>query len=153
MHVDFEMLDDVWPYLLESGFGKACLETATPTALTAFDDKDCLHVALKLNLPIKLDDKLPIPVNVKAPNPAHESVFKEFRIQTVRDSIETEFTEPFTQADDPFDPDFYAPYFGLYGVDDHGLLEHIADRRTYAETMAFAKKLVPGIEFPVTPTA
>lgn len=152
MHIEFDILDYAWPYLLKDRFGKGCLAVILPSSLTKFDDNDCLRVALKLGLPIKLDDILPIPIDVKSPNPTDGSIFKEFRIQSVRDSIENESTEPFTQADDPFDPDFDVPYFSLYGVGDDGLLEHISDRRTYTEAVGLALKLVPGIEFPVAPT-
>ena len=152
LHLDFNLLDEMWPYLLEDRFGEACLAAIVPSALTEFDDNDCLRVALRLRLPIKLDDKLPIPVDVKSPNPAHGSAFKEFRIQTVRNSIENELITPFTQDDDPFDVEFDAPYYGLYGVADDGLLEHVADRPTYSEAVSLALKLAPGIEFPITPT-
>jgi hypothetical protein len=152
LHLDFDLLDGVWPYLLKDEFGKACLAAVPTDAMIEFDDNDCLRIALRLRLPFKLDDMLPIPVDVRSPNPISGSSFKEFRIQTVRDSIETELIAPFTEDSDPFDAEYAAPYFGLYGVSDDELLEHIADRATYAEAVRLALKLAPGIEFPVTPT-
>lgn len=65
----------------------------------------------------------------------------------MRDALDDEITEPFTLDDEPFDENFGAPYFGLYGVDAGGVLEHIADRRTYAESVSLAQKLAPGIVF------
>lgn len=151
LHVEFDMLDYAWPYLLKDRFGEACLGAILPNTLVEFDTDDCLRVALKLRLPIRIDDKLPLPIDVKIPNPLPGSAFKEYRIQTMRDSVETEMTTPFTQDDEPFDADFEAPYFSLYGVGEDGLLEHIANRKTYSEAVSLAQKLVPGVEFPSTP--
>src|SRR5881394_2356330 len=33
LHIDFDLLDDVWPYLLEDRFGEACLAVLPPNAL------------------------------------------------------------------------------------------------------------------------
>jgi hypothetical protein len=60
---------------------------------------------------------------------------------------------PFTLSDEPFDGDFDLPYFSLYGVDAKGIREHIADRRTYFEAVNLAKKLIPGIVFPISPSS
>src|SRR5688572_17077780 len=46
-HVVFEEMSEVWPYLMEDKFGDACLESMLPSALTGFDDSDCLRVALR----------------------------------------------------------------------------------------------------------
>ena len=86
-HVAFEEIDDVWPYFLEDGFGGACLKVMSADAFASFDDSDCLRVALELQLPIKADGSLPLPISVSAPNPVSESAFSEFRIQTVRDQL------------------------------------------------------------------
>jgi hypothetical protein len=51
-HVDFDQLNDVWPYILADRFGDACVATILPTHLDQFNDHDCLMVALKMNLPI-----------------------------------------------------------------------------------------------------
>jgi len=51
---------------------------------------------------------------------------------------------PFMQGDDPCDPRFGAPVFGIYGVKD-GFLEHLADRRTYAQARSLLLALLPGI--------
>jgi len=152
LHVDFNELDHVWPYLLEDRFGETCLAVLLPTALAQFDDSDCLRVAMRLRLPIILDDKLPVPVEVVALNPVPGSSFREFKIQTVRDAIEDSDPNPYSADDEPFDEEFGRPYFGLYGVGDDGKLEHIADRRTYSEALRLAQKLAPGVAFPTTPT-
>jgi hypothetical protein len=146
-HINFDEMDTVWPYLLEDKFGDACLD-ALPTGLETFDDSDCLRVAMRLGLPIKQDGKLPIPCNVVADNPIPNSPFRKFRIQTVRDENEEDGGNvPYTIGDEPFDENFGEPYFGLYGVYEDGILEHIADRQNYTEALALAEKLAPGIEF------
>ena len=93
-----------------------------------------------------------IPVNVTALNPVSGSLFCEFRIQTVRDSIEDGDSNPYSVDDEPFDEEFGRPYFGLYGVSHDGKLEHIADRKTYSEAVRLAEKLAPGVAFPNSPT-
>ena len=151
-HINFDEVNDVWPYLLEEKFGKACLAHLLPHALPQFNESDCLWVALHLRLPVICDDALPIPIDVTAANPIGETGFREFRIQTVRDSIEDGGVVPFVADDDPFDEEFGEPYFGLYGVGDDGKLDHIADRKNYGEVLNLAKKLAPGIGFPSKPT-
>ena len=146
-HVAFENIDDVWPYMMEDKFGGTCAELMGAENLAAFDDEDCLRIALRLGLPVESAGGLPVPIDRIAPNPIIGSVFRSFRIQTVRDVLDDEITEPFTLNDEPFDENFGAPYFGLYGVDADGTLEHIADRRTYAEAVSLAEKLAPGIAF------
>jgi hypothetical protein len=135
MHVDFNETNDVWPYLLEDKFGEACLATLAPDSLGQFDDSDCLRVAMRL----------------RSSNPTPDSGFREFRIQTLRSLIEDGDAVPFTADDEPFDDEFGHPYFGLYGVDKDGLLEHIADRKTYSEAVRLAEKLAPGVAFPNSP--
>lgn len=152
LHIDFRTLNDVWPYLLQDRFGTACLVVISPSALTEFDDTDCLRVAMHLHLPIALDDKLPVPINVNALNPVSGSPFCEFRIQTVRDTNDERSPSPYSWDDEPFDEEFSFPYFALYGVAEDGLLEHIANRATYSEAVRLASKLAPGVDFPITPT-
>lgn len=150
-HVAFDELNDVWPYLMEDKFGDACLEFMLPSTMAEFDDTDCLRVALRLRLPIKADDKLRVPVDVRAANPIAGSEFREFRIQTVRDVLDEGDVAPFTTDDDPFDERFGPPHFGLYGVGSDGLLEHIADRDTYSDALNLAQKLAPGVALPLKP--
>jgi len=151
-HVVFDELNDVWPYLMEDKFGDACLESIPPDALAHFDDSDCLRVALRLRLPIRADENLRIPVDVRAPNPIAGSEFREFRIQSVRDSLDDEGdVAPFIVDDDPFDEEFGPPYFALYGVGSAGLLEHVADRKTYSDVFSLAQRLAPGVAFPPRP--
>ena len=150
-HVSFNALSDVWPYLLQDRFGGTCLDVILPGALTEFDATDCLRVALRMRLPVMLDDKLPVPVDERAENPVSGSEFRQFRIQTVRTSTEDNEVAPFTVSDEPFDAEFGPPHFGIYGVCADGLLEYIADRSTYGEAVALVMKLAPGVEFPPVP--
>ena len=131
-HVSFDELGEVWPYLMEDKFGDACLQCVRPDALAAFDQNDCLRVALRLGLPIQSDDQLRVPVDVRATNIIEGSGFREFRIQTVRNEVDGSGVVPFTVDDEPFDADFSPPHFALYGVGDDRLAEHIADRATYS---------------------
>jgi hypothetical protein len=150
-HIEFSELDDVWPYVMEDKFGTACVTVIGAECLAQFDDSDCLRVALHMRLPVKICDGLPVPVDVTAASPVAGSPFPAFRIQTVRVPAEDDICEPFTLADDPFDEHFSHPHFALYGVGDDGLLEHIADRRTYADSAQLARNLAPGIAFPIKP--
>jgi hypothetical protein len=43
-------------------------------------------------------------------------------------------------------------YFGLYGLDEAEIAEHIADRDSYSEAFELAQKPAPGIAFPAEPT-
>ena len=151
-HINFDELNDVWPYLLEDKFGKACLDFLSPSALPKFNDHDCLWVALHLRFPVMLDDTLSIPIDLTAPNPITGTGFHEFRIQTVRNSLDDGDVVPFVVDDDPSDEEFGAWYFALYGVGPDGKLEHVADRKTYGEVLNLAQKLAPGIAFPNKPT-
>ncbi len=147
-HVFFDELDDVWPYLLEDRFGEACVSVlGGPETLLDFDTRSCLRVAHKLRLPVRTDTGLPVAIDVTAENPVTDAAFSKFRIQTVRDSLVDDFVEPFTTDDEPFDDEYSAPYFGLYGIGNDDLLEHIADRATYSAAMELAGKLAPGIAF------
>ncbi len=150
-HVAFNELNDVWPYFLEDKFGDACMKVLLPGALAEFEDTDCLRVGIGLRLPIALDDNLPLPIDVRAPNPVPGSPFRELRIQTMRNSLDGDDAVPFTADDDPFDEEFAPPYFSLYGTNHDGRLEHIADRRSYPEILDLAQKLAPGVTFSTEP--
>ena len=67
-HINFDQLNEVWPYLLEDKFCEACLTVVLPSALPEFDATDCLRVAMRLRLPINLDDKRQVPIDVTALN-------------------------------------------------------------------------------------
>lgn len=149
-HIEFEALDNCWPYLLEERFGEACVALKDVTSLDEFCEKDCLAVALRLRLPVKAAGALPIPVDLSAGNPISESEFRQFRIQTMREYGDGNI-EPFTSVDDPFDDKFGPPFVGFYGVCHDGMLEHIADFKTYADAVGLARKLAPGIQFPDMP--
>jgi len=148
LHIAFEDIDDVWPYLLEDKFGAACATVVGMESLDNFDDRDCLRVALHLRLPVRHCFGLPVPVCVTATNPIPASPFVAFRIQTVREAPEGHACEPFTFADAPFDDRLNPPFFALYGVGSDNFLEHIADRATYAEALSLAQKIAPGVQFP-----
>jgi hypothetical protein len=150
-HLDFNELKDVWPYLLEDKFGPACSRLLRIEALAKFNEEDCLRVALHLQLPVIIDGKLPVPFNLTLANPITGSEFREFRIQTVRDCLEDGHVVPFVPGDEPFDEGFDAPYFGIYGVDANGELEHIADRGSYADATALLKNLAPEISLKAAP--
>jgi hypothetical protein len=151
-HVAFDETTEVWPYLLDEQFGDACVAVVYCEELMKFDETDCLRVALRLNLPIRLDTGLPVPVDARAVNPIAGSEFIAFRIRTVRWSRESESLEPFTVCDEPFDTDCEPAIFGLYGVSPTGEMEHVADRTSYAEAVSLVHKIAPGICFPSTPT-
>jgi hypothetical protein len=102
---------------------------------------------MRLRLPIISDGKFPIPVDVTAINPVAGSDFKKFRLQTVRDSVDGEYANPYTADDDPYDEEYNRPYFAVYGVDDEGLPEFIAGRSTYGEALKLVRNFAPGIEF------
>jgi len=151
-HIDFNELNDVWPYLLEDKFGAAYLTVLEADELAQFNESDCLRVALHMELPVILADKLSIPIDVAAPNLITGSGFHQFRIQTVRNSLEDGEPVPFVAGDEPADEQFGEPYFALYGVAADGKLEHIADRKTYDEAWNLAQMIAPGIAFPSKPT-
>lgn len=151
-HINFDEFDEVWAYYLGDNFGKSCLTVLPLNCLMEFSEADCLRVALQLRLPVMLDDKLPIPVALTALNPIAGTGFREFRIQTVRNSLEDGDVVAFVADDEPFDEQFGEIYFGLYGVGEDGKLEHIADKKTYGEVLNLAQKLTPGIAFPIEPT-
>jgi hypothetical protein len=151
-HVNFDELDDVWPYLLEDKFGGACLARLFPDSPFQFDEKDCLWIALHLRLPVIVDDMLPVPIDLTAQNPVAGTGFRAFRIQTVRDSLDTGEVVPFVADDDPFDEEFAERYFALCGVGEDGDMEHIAERTSYGELLSLAQRLAPGIDFPAKPS-
>ena len=148
-HLNFPELGEPWPYLLQDRFGEACFKFKTVAELAVFAESDCLRAALRLRLPVKRDQGLPVPVDLRADLPSRDGVpgFCAFRIQTIRDELPGPHCAPFTWDDDPYDPDFGPPFFGLYGVTAAGLSEHIADRPTLAAALALATNLVPGVLF------
>lgn len=147
-HVAFEALDDVWPYLLENHFGDACLAFMEPGGFAGFDHDDCLRLAFRLQLPVWADCGVPVPVFVERAHPVSTSTFRFLRIRTVRDSMVENGVDSFNAEDDPFDEEFSAPYFGIYGLEDDGTVEHIADRDSYAGARELMENLLPGIGFP-----
>jgi hypothetical protein len=147
-HVAFEQWGEVWPYYLGDRFGEACLECVTVDSLAAFDEADCLRVAMQMRLPIKLDSGLLVPLDVAVENPIPDSAFCAFRVRSVRVIVEEDEVVGFGTDDDPDDARFSPPFFGLYGVSRDGLMEHIADRRCYLEAVALVEKLVTGVIFP-----
>lgn len=151
-HICFDELNDVWPYLLEEKFGSACLSGFAPSALDSFNEEDCLWVALCLALPVVVDDRMPIPVDLLAPNPVAGTGFSKFRIQSVRRLMEDGNVVPFVPGDEPFDEEYGERYFELSGVGEDGEGESIAERKTYREVVTLALNLFPGIAFPRCPT-
>lgn len=152
-HVEFAHMTDTWPYLLKARFGSACLETMNVDAFASFDENDCLRVAFKMRPPIRVDDHLPVPVCVEAPNPYEGAKFARLRIQTVRADLEGGDAFPYSEDDEPFDEDYGEPFFGIYGVLAKGELEHIADRPNYSEARNLLLALIPNIDLPKVPIA
>lgn len=150
-HVCFDLFDDCWPYFLEDRFGHACVKLIGADGLARFTDGDCLRVAMRLRLPVTCSGSMIAPLDLRAENPVAGSCFTHFRIQTMRCTPVDGGVVPMTSADDPFDDESGPPFFALYGVGDDGLSEHIADRRTYADSRALIRKLAPGIKLPETP--
>jgi hypothetical protein len=151
-YLDFCQFSDVWPYLLEDKFGDAFLKVSFPTCLTEFDSTGCLRVAMELTLPVRVVEGLPVPVDLTTANPNSASSFRHFQIRTVRRHNENSDIFQYTLNDDPDDDDFGTVFFGLYGLEEDGVAEHIADRDSYAQALVLARKLAPGIQFPNAPT-
>ena len=147
-HVCFDEFDECWPYFLEDRFGDACMALVGADGLARFEETDCVRLALRLRLPIIGFAALIMPLELEAENPVLGSAFRRLRIQTMRCAVGEEGVAPMTVDDDPFDEEFGPPFYALYGVGSDGLLEHIADRATYAEARELALKLAPGIAFP-----
>ncbi|WP_397382635.1 hypothetical protein [Prosthecobacter sp.] len=150
-HVLFEEMCEVWPYLLEDKFGAACLQRMSVEDLKYFDAEDCPDVAMKLLLPLHYQDASRVPLDVMAINPIPASHFTHWRIQTIRCLSGDDNFEPMAYGDDPFDAEYEPSILALYGVDAEGLVEHIKDFDRYADAVAFAGKLAPGVEFPEEP--
>jgi hypothetical protein len=150
-HVAFEELGECWPYFLEDYFGAACLEVRSAESMTPFDESDCLKVAMELRLPVWVDDALPLALDVSGAHPMAFAAFRKLRIQTVRKCPATGEFEVFVPGDDPFYPEWNEPRYSLYGVDEEGRCEHIADRDTYQSARVLAESLIPGIHLPVRP--
>lgn len=150
-HVCFDDFDECWPYFLEDRFGDACVALIGADGLARFDERDCLRVALRLRLPVIGSATLIVPLELEVENPVLGSAFRSFRIQTVRCTPVEDGVAPMSVDDDPSDDEYGHPFFALFGVENDGRLEHIADRRSYAEAREFALKLAPGIAFPEVP--
>lgn len=146
-HVCFDEFGECWPYFLEDCFGDACVELVGADGLARFCEEDCLRVALRLRLPVIGFGVVVVPLDLTAANPVAGSGFTHFRIQTMRRSPENAGVVPMTLADDSFGADFGPPLVALYGVRLDGRLEHIADRRNYAQARELAVQLAPGIAF------
>jgi hypothetical protein len=146
-NVEFDRLSDWWPYKLEMELGKTCLELLGLEALPKFGADDALPVALRLQLPLKPETKRKIPLHVHAANPIPEATFSRLYIRTMREACDGSGIYPFTEGDDPCDPDFGVPFYGVYGVDSSGMSEHIVDRSTHSDAVAIVEKLIPGIHF------
>jgi hypothetical protein len=146
-NVEFDRLSDWWPYKLEMELGKTCLELLGLEALPKFSDDDALPVARRLQLPLRPGTKRWLPLHVHAANPTPASIFTGFYIRTMREANDGSGIYPFTEDDDPSDPDFGIPFYGIYGVASSGMSEHIADRKTRSQAIAMVEKLIPGVHF------
>lgn len=52
LYVVFEDLEHTWSYLLEDGFGEACLAVIEGSALASFGADECLQIAQQLGLKV-----------------------------------------------------------------------------------------------------
>lgn len=147
-HVAVKLRHDRWPYLLEDCFGHAALDSLGIENLGEFNERTCLRIALRLGIPLIHSDELGVPVDVTAVNPIPSSPFIAFRIQTVREAVGEDLCVPYVEGDDPFDESVGPPFYALYGVEEDGILEHIADRQRYTDAVSLAVKIAPGISFP-----
>jgi hypothetical protein len=150
-HVLFEELEEVWPYLLEDRFAGACLTTRSPASLSSFDVTDCFSVALKLKLPLHGKNGLPIPIDLLRQNPLTSSRFKSYQIRSVREHVAEKEVHSFGLHDDPTDKSYGEIFYGLYGIEESGEAEHIADRSSYAEARSLAHAMIPSLDFPECP--
>lgn len=148
-HVAFGELRDRWPYLLQDRFGKTCLELFPPQFLFEFHEDDCLPIALALRVPVIVDDVLRVPMQITVKNPHDGSGFTAYRIATYRNLIEDN-NEPCTFSVDcePYDENYGDPYFRLSGLAGDQQEVPIADRATYAEVLALARKIAGHFSFP-----
>lgn len=141
--VDFDRLSGWWPYILQDQLGPACLDVFKLEGLPDFDDEDALKLALRLNLPLK-----PLaPVWIHAANPLAGAFFRRISIRSMREATDGSGIEPFTRQDDAFDPKYRTPFYGIYGVDQFGNSEHLADKDTLDEALAAIQHLIPGLVF------
>ena len=147
-HIAFDALNDVWPYLLQDRFGDACLYVLSLECLADSEEQDCLRVAMRLRLPIKCDDRLPLPVDLRARNTVPDSAFVELRIQSMRPYLETGKVFPYVDTDEPYDEQFGAVSFALSGMESDDRQIGIATLPTYGAAVSLATKLAPGIAFP-----
>ncbi len=53
LHVEFNELIDVWPYMMEDRFGKECLSILPFDNLSEFDEHDCRRIAVRLRLTLR----------------------------------------------------------------------------------------------------
>lgn len=150
-HVEFNELDEVWPYYIADSFGRAWLEIGDAYRLEAFNEDDCLRVAWSLNLPLRLDGGLQLPIDVVVANPNQLSPFRQFRIQTVRYHVLAEEIIPFVDVSEVFDDGGGTVICGLYGVFESGQLENIADRESYESAADLLRKIAPGVDLPLRP--
>ncbi len=146
-HVDFDRLEEWWPYKLESEMGEACLSLMELDALPAFDEKNALDLAVKLKLPLKAPAKGVAPLYIRASNPLQGARFRTIYIQSVREALDGSGVSPLAAGDSPADVGFGPPFYGIYGIDPEGYSEHIADRRTLDAAFEMVKGLIPGLQF------
>lgn len=149
-HVAFNELDDVWPYLLDDQFGAAVLLSLPLNKLTSFDQYDCLRVAARLHLPLRLTEGFTLPLNLRASNSVTNSSFKELQILAVRFCELDGSAVPLRIDDDPEDH-WSEVTFRLYGICGDGLVEQICERSSYSSILDLAFAISPGIDFPKEP--
>lgn len=150
-HVAFNELDEVWPYLLEERFGAACLDRMDAGFLSEFNDDDCFSVAMRLRLPLWIDEGLPLPFLLEVENPVSGSEFASYRIQTFRTEVESGELQPFVAGEEEPDENCSVPFFAIHGLCRDGTVDRIAERRTYQEVATLLRAMFPGIDLPERP--
>jgi hypothetical protein len=147
-HIAFDEVDEVWPYFVADNLGTTWLRIFDAYSLGDVNERDCLHAAWHLRLPIRMSEEFVLPVTVDVGNPNADTAFVGFRIQTTRTLKNGSRMMPFTVSDELFDESYVMACYSLYGRTGAGDSELLASRATYSETVSLAKRLVKNVEFP-----
>ncbi|MDZ4744186.1 MAG: hypothetical protein SGI98_12320 [Verrucomicrobiota bacterium] len=51
-YINFEMIDEPWPYILEEQFGPSCANCISFSLLGKIDNNDFMKIALDMNIPL-----------------------------------------------------------------------------------------------------
>lgn len=87
LHVSFDHLREVWPYVMEDHFGDACKAVPDVATLAGLDESDCLRISQQLKLPLFYEDRLSLPLQITAPNSVTGSAFTQAKRSEVMSRI------------------------------------------------------------------